>query len=70
MLQYIVRSNKIKTVSFGLAELINPEKNIKPSMKHINYQWLPLEKACAVAKFPNMQLLLKESHDYVIDNKL
>ncbi|KAG7201926.1 hypothetical protein KM043_004636 [Ampulex compressa] len=48
---------KPKTVVYFLAEILKPDKTIRLSDEHQAYKWLPLEEACTLAKYVEMQKL-------------
>lgn len=66
-LNYPVKG-KPKVVIYWLAELLNPDRSIRMSDEHQAYKWLPLEKACAIARYQEMQDTLKYFNDYIIKN--
>ncbi|XP_076244462.1 purine phosphoribosyltransferase family protein Apf [Calliopsis andreniformis] len=61
-------NGKPKVVIYWLAELVNRDKPIQLSKEHQAFKWLPLEEACATAKYIEMQKALKNFHDYVLKN--
>lgn len=63
-LQYTV-NGKPKSVVYYLAELTNLDKEVKISHEHKDFKWLPLEEACALAKFAESQDLLKASDEFL-----
>ncbi|XP_076751016.1 purine phosphoribosyltransferase family protein Apf [Xylocopa sonorina] len=66
-LTYIV-NGKPKIVIYWLAELLNNEKPVRLSDEHQAFKWLPLEEACQVAEYQEMQDALKKFHDYILKN--
>jgi 8-oxo-dGTP pyrophosphatase MutT (NUDIX family) len=52
-----------KTVWYWLARLKTCE--VKLSSEHQNLQWLPLEPAIKLAKYPEMEKMLREAEDYL-----
>ncbi|XP_066245987.1 bis(5'-nucleosyl)-tetraphosphatase [asymmetrical] [Euwallacea similis] len=67
-LNYLVK-DKPKIVHYWLAELINSDANVKLSHEHQDYKWLPLEEACRITKFEEMQKLLQDYEGYLINGK-
>ncbi|XP_066158687.1 bis(5'-nucleosyl)-tetraphosphatase [asymmetrical] [Euwallacea fornicatus] len=67
-LNYPVKG-KAKVVHYWLAELTNPDANVKLSHEHKDYKWLPLEEACEIAKFEEMQKLFRDYEGYLIKDK-
>ncbi|XP_066591492.1 bis(5'-nucleosyl)-tetraphosphatase [asymmetrical] [Prorops nasuta] len=59
--------NKRKTVIYWLAELVT-DKNVKMSDEHQAFKWLPLEEACTISKYGEMQNALREFHKFIIEN--
>lgn len=57
-----------KIVIYWLAELLDPEKSIRLSHEHQAFKWLPLEEACSVAKYKEMQTTLRNFNDYILKN--
>ena len=49
-----------------MAELLNPNQEVKLSHEHKDFKWLPLEEACAIAKYPESIDLLKASHEFLL----
>ena len=66
-LKYEVKG-KPKIVIYWLAELLNPDKPVRLSHEHQAFKWLPLEEACSVAKYEDMQKMLKYFNDYILKN--
>lgn len=48
-------NGKPKTVVYWLAELVNIDKPIQLSHEHQAFKWLPLQEACSIAKYQDMQ---------------
>ncbi|XP_068974249.1 bis(5'-nucleosyl)-tetraphosphatase [asymmetrical] [Bombus flavifrons] len=61
-------NGKPKIVIYWLAELLDPEKPIRLSREHQAFKWLPLEEACSVAKYKEMQNTLRNFNDYILKN--
>lgn len=61
-------NGKPKIVIYWLAELLDPEKPIRLSHEHQAFKWLPLEEACSVAKYKEMQNTLRNFNDYILKN--
>lgn len=60
-----VKGQKIfKTVVFFLGE--THQKEVKISLEHLAYVWLPFEKALLQLKFPNAKKLLKKANNLII----
>nr|XP_034172773.1 bis(5'-nucleosyl)-tetraphosphatase [asymmetrical] [Osmia lignaria] len=66
-LKYEVKG-KPKIVVYWLAELLNPDKPVRLSHEHQAFKWLPLEEACSVAKYEDMQKMLMYFNDYILKN--
>ncbi|XP_058788779.1 bis(5'-nucleosyl)-tetraphosphatase [asymmetrical] [Phymastichus coffea] len=62
--------NKPKTVIYWLAELINKSKQVKMSKEHQDFKWLPIDEACHLTGFTEMQDALKYFHKYIAENNL
>lgn len=50
---------------YWLAELINPDQEVKLSHEHKDFRWLPLEEACTISKYPESIDLLKACHEFL-----
>ncbi|XP_006622544.1 bis(5'-nucleosyl)-tetraphosphatase [asymmetrical] [Apis dorsata] len=59
-------NGKPKTVVYWLAELINIDKPIQLSHEHQAFKWLPLQEACSIAKYQDMQNTLKNFNEYIL----
>lgn len=59
-------NGKPKTVVYWLAELVNIDKPIQLSYEHQAFKWLPLEEACSIAKYQDMQNALKNFNEYIL----
>ena len=66
-LNYTV-NNKPKTVIYWLAELINKTKDVTMSNEHQDFKWLPLEEACKLSGYSDMENTLKYFDKYIADN--
>ncbi|KOC68062.1 Bis(5'-nucleosyl)-tetraphosphatase [asymmetrical] [Habropoda laboriosa] len=66
-LNYIV-NGKPKIVIYWLAELLNSDKPVQLSHEHQAFKWLPLDKACSLAKHQNLQNVLKKFDSYISKN--
>lgn len=66
-LNYLVQG-KPKTVIYWLAELLNSNKPIQLSDEHQTFKWLPLEEACTISKYEEMQVTLRNFNDYILKN--
>ncbi|CAK9831222.1 Bis(5'-nucleosyl)-tetraphosphatase [asymmetrical] [Anthophora retusa] len=66
-LRYDVKG-KPKIVIYWLAELIDNNKPIRLSQEHQAFKWLPLQEACSLAKYEEMQNMLKKFNDYIFKN--
>lgn len=66
-LKYDVKG-KPKIVVYWLAELLNLDKPVRLSHEHQAFKWLPLEEACSVANYEDMQKMLKYFNDYILKN--
>ncbi|XP_060526034.1 bis(5'-nucleosyl)-tetraphosphatase [asymmetrical] [Cylas formicarius] len=58
-------NNKPKTVHYWLAELINPNADVKLSHEHQAYKWLPLKEACDCVGYKDMQDVLVQFEKYL-----
>ncbi|KAI6242546.1 Bis(5'-nucleosyl)-tetraphosphatase [asymmetrical] [Aphelenchoides fujianensis] len=56
-----------KTVTYWLAEL--KTKDITLSHEHTHWEWQPLETAVKLAKFPEMEKMLREAEEYLQKKK-
>ncbi|XP_075870401.1 bis(5'-nucleosyl)-tetraphosphatase [asymmetrical] [Nelusetta ayraudi] len=63
-LRYEVQG-KPKEVVYRLAELRDPETPVTLSDEHQDYRWVPLEEACILANFTDMQETLKAAQKYL-----
>lgn len=64
--KYTIKYNvngKPKTVTYWLAELINPQTKVKLSDEHQDYKWLNIEEACKYGQFKEMQDTLNFFND-------
>nr|XP_003708020.1 PREDICTED: bis(5'-nucleosyl)-tetraphosphatase [asymmetrical] [Megachile rotundata] len=61
-------NGKPKIVIYWLAELLNPNKPVRLSDEHQAFKWLPLEEACSVAEYEEMQNALKYFNNYICTN--
>jgi 8-oxo-dGTP pyrophosphatase MutT (NUDIX family) len=64
------RENKgwiFKLVVFFLAE--TKTKEIKLSVEHIGYDWLPINEAIKKTTFKNSKILLKEANKFILKNR-
>ena len=64
VLNYDVRG-KPKKVVYWLAELKDPAISVTLSDEHIALEWAPLQDACALAKYPDIQEALKDADAYL-----
>lgn len=64
VLNYKVKG-KPKVVTYWLAEVIDPNVNVKLSDEHQDYKWLNLEDACKYGKYVDMQEMLKFFDNYI-----
>ncbi|XP_041360837.1 bis(5'-nucleosyl)-tetraphosphatase [asymmetrical]-like [Gigantopelta aegis] len=64
ILNYDVRG-KPKKVVYWLAELKDSDISVTLSDEHIAYKWVPLLDACALAKYADLQEVLKDADAYV-----
>jgi len=55
--------NILKFVTFYLAE--TEEKDVKISIEHIGFRWLPYEKAIAQLTFQNAKELLQKANNFL-----
>lgn len=63
-LRYEVQG-KPKEVVYWLAELQDPDTPVTLSDEHQDYRWVPLEEACTLAQFTDMQETLKAAQKYL-----
>jgi bis(5'-nucleosidyl)-tetraphosphatase len=52
-----------KIVTYWLAKLINPDKEVRLSEEHQGFRWLALKEACELAKYEDMQNALKKCEE-------
>ncbi|XP_007895342.1 bis(5'-nucleosyl)-tetraphosphatase [asymmetrical] [Callorhinchus milii] len=64
VLTYKVKE-KPKTVIYWLAELKDYNTEVKLSHEHQAFQWLKVDEACKLAKYQDLQNLLKEAHQFI-----
>ncbi|XP_026667435.1 bis(5'-nucleosyl)-tetraphosphatase [asymmetrical] [Ceratina calcarata] len=64
-IKYSVKG-KPKVVIYWLAELLNNDKSVQMSHEHQAFKWLPLEEACALAQYKEMQNALTNCNDYIV----
>ena len=64
VLQYEVKG-KPKTVIYWLAEVKDPSAPVKLSEEHQAFRWLPVEEACKMAAYQDMQELLREAEEFL-----
>ncbi|KAI4469414.1 diadenosine 55-p1p4-tetraphosphate pyrophosphohydrolase mutt [Holotrichia oblita] len=69
ILQYVVKS-KPKIVVYWLAELINPNAEIKLSSEHTEFKWLDMENLRTYAKYDDMINLIEDYNNFIKLNKL
>ncbi|CAL8338043.1 unnamed protein product [Lota lota] len=63
-LRYEVRGRP-KEVLYWLAELRDPEAAVTLSEEHQDYRWAPLEEACSLAQYKDLQDTLKAAHQHL-----
>ena len=63
-LRYPVR-NKMKRVEYWLAELRDPNTPVKLSDEHREYRWCNFHDTLKYARFPDMQDVYKEAHEFL-----
>ncbi|MEQ2174318.1 hypothetical protein GOODEAATRI_006725, partial [Goodea atripinnis] len=63
-LRYEVRGRP-KQVLYWLAELRNPETAVTLSNEHQDYRWAPLEEACNLAGYRDLQQTLRAAHRHL-----
>ena len=63
-LRYEVRG-KPKEVLYWLAELRDPEATVTLSEEHQDYRWAPLEEACSLAQYKDLQDTLKAAQKHL-----
>lgn len=66
-LHYPVKG-KAKVVVYWLAELTNPKAEVRLSHEHQGFEWAALARAMELAKYPDLQGLLKDCSDYLKEN--
>lgn len=64
-LEYEVEG-KPKQVSYWLAELINPDTEIRLSDEHQDHKWLRMQDACTYAKHYDMQNMFRQYEGYLM----
>lgn len=65
-MEYLVKGRP-KIVIYWLAELVNKNKEARLSREHQDFKWLPIEEACVLSEYSEMQDALKNSHKYIIE---
>lgn len=63
-LQYVVRGRP-KEVLYWLAELKDPGTAVMLSDEHQDYRWAPLEEACSLAQYKDLQDTLRAAHRHL-----
>ncbi|XP_015603710.1 bis(5'-nucleosyl)-tetraphosphatase [asymmetrical] [Cephus cinctus] len=63
-------NGKKKTVIYWLAELIAKEKDARLSNEHQDFKWLPLQEACKLAGYKEMQDILQNFDKYIKEKGL
>lgn len=63
-LRYEVRGRP-KEVLYWLAELRNPEAAVTLSDEHRDYRWVPLEEACRLAGYKDLQETLRAAQRHL-----
>ncbi|XP_043461248.1 bis(5'-nucleosyl)-tetraphosphatase [asymmetrical] [Leptopilina heterotoma] len=66
-MEYLVKG-KPKTVIYWLAELVNKNKDARLSSEHQDFQWLPIDEACILSEYSEMQDALKQGHKFITEN--
>lgn len=66
-ISYLVK-DKPKIVIYWLAELLNKNKEVTMSNEHQDFKWLPLQEACILADYKEMQDVLKQFDKYISEN--
>jgi bis(5'-nucleosidyl)-tetraphosphatase len=57
------RGKEQKVVTYWLAKLSQPEKEVTLSEEHQDFRWLPLQEACDLAGYEDMQNALKKCEE-------
>lgn len=63
--EYIVKG-KFKTVTYWLAELINPEMLLHLSSEHEDYKWLPREEAKDLANYEELSNVIDWAEEQIL----
>uniref|UniRef100_UPI002540129A bis(5'-nucleosyl)-tetraphosphatase [asymmetrical] n=1 Tax=Euleptes europaea TaxID=460621 RepID=UPI002540129A len=63
-LNYTVRG-KPKSVIYWLAEMKDSDVEVKLSSEHQAFRWLPLNEACELSGYQDMQATIREAHRFL-----
>ena len=56
---------KPKKVVYWVSELKDPNFPVTLSHEHSEYKWLPLEEACPLLQFEDMQKAVRDAHNFI-----
>ncbi|KAK7507331.1 hypothetical protein BaRGS_00001266 [Batillaria attramentaria] len=56
---------KPKRVVFWLSELVDPQAEIILSDEHTDFKWLPLDEACRLLQFEDMQKAVRDADKFI-----
>lgn len=57
---------KPKVVVYWLSELLDPKTEVRLSKEHQAFEWAEITRACELAKYQDLQDLLKECHSFLL----
>jgi hypothetical protein len=69
LFQYGVRGTP-KTAVYLLAELIRQDTPVKLSDEHLDFKWVPLDKACKLVEHQTLQEVLRECSAFLQQNHI
>ena len=58
--------NKLKDVTYWLAELLDGEAHIILSKEHTEFQWLSLNEACINMHYEDMKKAVTDAHEFLL----
>lgn len=56
---------KPKKVVFWLSQLKDPDFPVTLSEEHIDFKWVPLEEACSLVQFEDMEKAVREADNFI-----
>ena len=60
---------KPKVTAYYLAELIEKEAPVTLSHEHTDWKWAPIEDACRLSGYREMQEILQQAHSFIQERK-